>query len=73
MKELSKEEMTSVQGGFFNLGVINSSHNTASASPVSLSLLSGNAAGFSIAGNGETLQEGEALSGNQSNVAQVVL
>jgi hypothetical protein len=72
MKELSKEEMTSTQGGFFNLGIINSSNNTASASPVSLSIGSGNALFGSAAGNGGTLQESEAASGNQSNIAQVI-
>jgi hypothetical protein len=72
MKELSKEEMTSTQGGFFNIGIINTSQNTASANPVSLSLGSGNALFGSKAGNGGTLQEAEAASGNQANVAQVI-
>jgi bacteriocin-like protein len=72
MKELSTEEMTSVQGGFFDIGIINSSQNTAVASPVSLSIGSGNALFGSKAGNGATMQVAEALSGNQTNVSQVV-
>ena len=72
MKELSTEEMTSVQGGFFDIGIINSSHNTAVASPVSLSIGSGNALFGSMAGNGGSTQEAEAFAGNQTNVSQVV-
>jgi bacteriocin-like protein len=72
MKELSTEEMTSVQGGFFDIGIINSSHNTATASPISLSIGSGNALFGSAAGNGGTMQEAIAESGNQTNVSQVV-
>jgi hypothetical protein len=65
MKELSIEEMTSVRGGFLNIGIVNSSGNTAHANPVSLQFRSNNAAVLSVSGGGGVTQLAEATAGNQ--------
>ncbi len=71
MKELSIEEMTSARGGFFNIGIINATGNSAQANPVSLQFRSNNAAGFSTSGGGGVTQLAEAESGNQNVIQNV--
>jgi hypothetical protein len=71
MKELSIEEMTSVRGGFLNIGIVNSSGNAAQANPASLELFSNNAAVLSASGGGAVAQIAAAAAGNQS-VTQTV-
>jgi hypothetical protein len=71
MKELSIEEMASVRGGFLNIGIINSSGNSARANPFSLQFGSNNAAVLSASGGGAVTQEAEAFAGNQDILQNV--
>ena len=71
MKELSIEEMSSVRGGFLNIGFVNSSGNIAQANPGSLEIASNNALFHSASGGGGVMQLAEATAGNQ-NVTQTV-
>jgi hypothetical protein len=71
MKELSVEEMSSLRGGFLNIGIVNSSGNTAHANPASFEVASNNALFGSASLGGGVLQEAAAAAGNQ-NVTQNV-
>ena len=66
MKALNIEEMTSIRGGFLNIGIVNSSGNAAQANPASLELFSNNAAVFGASGGGAVAQLAEASAGNQT-------
>jgi hypothetical protein len=65
MKELSIEEMSSLRGGFLNIGIVNSTGNTAHANPHSFEVASNNALFGSMSLGGAVLQEAEAAAGNQ--------
>jgi hypothetical protein len=72
MKELSIKEMTSVRGGFGDLGQIISAGNLGAAIPINATINSGNAFFGSVAGNGGTLQNATNSVGN-INALQVVI
>ena len=71
MKELSIEEMTSVRGGFLNIGIVNSSGNGAQANPLSAEIASNNALFGSLSLGGGVVQEAAAAAGNQSVTQKV--
>jgi hypothetical protein len=72
MKELSIQEMAALRGGFLNIGIVNSSGNSAHANPFSIEFASNNALFGSTSGGGAVMQAAQAEAGDQS-VSQTVL